>query len=57
MAGSACAGCLTYVRCAVKIKNSLKTARSRERNCIIIRRKGRLYVINKRHPRYKVRQG
>ncbi|HRW59912.1 MAG: type B 50S ribosomal protein L36 [Rhodospirillales bacterium] len=41
----------------MKIKNSLKTARSRERNCIIIRRKGRLYVINKRHPRYKVRQG
>jgi large subunit ribosomal protein L36 len=42
---------------AVKIKNSLKTARSRERHCKIIRRKGRLYVINKLHPRYKIRQG
>lgn len=42
---------------SVKIKNSLKTARARERNCVIVRRKGRLLVINKRHPRYKVRQG
>jgi large subunit ribosomal protein L36 len=41
----------------VKIKNSLKTARLRERNCTIVRRKGRLFVINKLHPRFKCRQG
>ena len=44
-------------RTAVKIKNSLKTAKLRERNCLVIRRKGRVYVINKLHPRYKTRQG
>ena len=52
----------SFPRCAVedsvmKIKNSLRAAKSREKNCIVIRRKGRVYVINKRHPRFKVRQG
>jgi large subunit ribosomal protein L36 len=42
---------------AMKIRNSLKSARGRERNCVIVRRKGRVYVINKRFPRFKVRQG
>lgn len=41
----------------MKIRNSLKSAKGRERNCLVVRRKGRLYVINKRHPRYKTRQG
>jgi large subunit ribosomal protein L36 len=41
----------------VKIRNSLKTAKIRERNCLVIRRKGRVYVINKRQPRFKTRQG
>lgn len=41
----------------MKIRNSLKTAKTRERNCVLVRRKGRIYVINKRHPRFKTRQG
>jgi large subunit ribosomal protein L36 len=41
----------------MKIRNSLKTAKSRERNCRVVRRKGRVYVINKVHPRFKTRQG
>ncbi len=41
----------------MKIRNSLKTAKARERNCVLVRRKGRIYVINKRHPRFKTRQG
>jgi len=41
----------------VKIRNSLKTARRRHKDCQIIRRKGRLYIINKTNPRFKVRQG
>lgn len=41
----------------MKIRNSIKSAKSRERNCLVVRRKGRLYVINKKHPRYKTRQG
>ena len=41
----------------MKIRNSLKSAKSREKDCRIVRRKGRLYVINKKHPRFKARQG
>ena len=41
----------------MKIKNSLKAAKTREKGCILVRRKGRVYVINKRNPRYKTRQG
>jgi large subunit ribosomal protein L36 len=41
----------------MKIRNSLKSAKTREKDCRIVRRKGRLYVINKKHPRFKARQG
>ena len=37
--------------------NSLKSAKKRDKNCKIVRRKGRLYVINKTNPRFKARQG
>ena len=42
---------------AMKIRHSIKSAKTRERNCLVVRRKRRLYVINKKQPRYKVRQG
>lgn len=42
---------------AMKIKNSLRTLKTRERHCRVIRRRGRVYVINKRQPRFKARQG
>ncbi|MFM7630816.1 MAG: type B 50S ribosomal protein L36 [Alphaproteobacteria bacterium] len=41
----------------MKVVNSLKTLKSRHKDCCVIRRKGRVYVINKTNPRYKVRQG
>ena len=41
----------------MKVVNSLKTLKSRHKDCRLIRRKGRVYVINKTNPRYKVRQG
>ncbi len=41
----------------MKIKNSLKSLKSRHRDCRVIRRKGRTYVINKTQKRYKARQG
>ena len=41
----------------MKIVNSLKSLRKRDKNCRIVRRKGRVYVINKTNPRYKARQG
>lgn len=41
----------------MKIANSLKTLKKRDKNCKIVRRKGRTYVINKVNPRFKARQG
>ena len=41
----------------MKVRNSLKTLRSRHRDNRLVRRKGRLYVINKTQRRFKARQG
>ncbi len=41
----------------MKVLNSLKSAKTRDKNCRVVRRKGRVYVINKRNPRFKARQG
>ncbi len=41
----------------MKVVNSLKTLKNRDRNCRLVRRKGRVYVINKANPRFKARQG
>jgi large subunit ribosomal protein L36 len=41
----------------MKVVNSLKSVKQRHKECRIVRRKGRLYVINKRNPRFKARQG
>ena len=39
------------------VRSSLKTLKTRHRDCKLVRRKGRVYVINKTNPRYKARQG
>jgi len=41
----------------MKVRSSLKSAKTRDKNCKLVRRKGRIYVINKKNPRMKVRQG
>ena len=41
----------------MKIKNSLKALKGRHRDNQLVRRKGRVYIINKTAPRYKARQG
>ena len=41
----------------MKVRCSLKSAKARDKNCKLVRRKGRIYVINKRNPRMKARQG
>ena len=38
----------------MKLRASIK---KRSADCKIVRRKGRLYVINKKNPRFKQRQG
>ena len=42
---------------AMKVKNSIKSLRGRHRDCQVVRRRGRLYVINKTQRRFKARQG
>ena len=41
----------------MKIRNSLNSAKTRDKDCRLVRRKGRVYVINKKNPRFKTRQG
>jgi large subunit ribosomal protein L36 len=41
----------------MKIKNSLKTLLTRHRDNRLVRRRGRVYIINKTNPRFKARQG
>lgn len=41
----------------MRVRNSIKSAKVRDKNNRVIRRRGRLYVINKRNPRMKTRQG
>lgn len=41
----------------MKVVNSLKALKKRHRDCKVIRRRGRVYIINKTNPRFKARQG
>ena len=41
----------------MKVANSLKTLKKRHKGCQVVRRRRRLYVINKKNPRFKARQG
>ncbi len=41
----------------MKVYSSLKTKKIRDKNCKIVRRKGHVYVINKKNPKLKARQG
>ena len=46
-----------YESRTMKVRSSLKSLKNRHRDCQVVRRKGRLYVINKTDPRFKARQG
>jgi large subunit ribosomal protein L36 len=41
----------------MKIRNSLRSLRKRHRQNRLVRRKGRVYIINKTNRRFKARQG
>lgn len=41
----------------MKVRNSLKSLRARHRANRLVRRRGRVYIINKVQKRYKARQG
>ena len=40
----------------MKIKSSLKSIKKRDLNSKLVRRRGRVYVINKTNPKFKARQ-
>ncbi len=41
----------------MKVRNSLKSLRGRHRMNQLVRRRGRVYIINKVQKRFKARQG
>jgi large subunit ribosomal protein L36 len=41
----------------MKVRTSLKSLRTRHRANQLVRRKGRVYIINRTQRRYKARQG
>jgi large subunit ribosomal protein L36 len=41
----------------MKVRSSLKSLKTRHRDCKLVRRKGRVYIINKTNPRFKAKQG
>lgn len=52
-----CGACFILGNSHMKIRNSLKSLKNRHRDCRVIRRRGRTYVINKTNRRFKARQG
>ena len=40
----------------MKIVSSLKSHKKRDMNSKLVRRRGRIYIINKKNPKYKARQ-
>jgi large subunit ribosomal protein L36 len=40
----------------MKVLSSLKSAKSRHRDCKVVRRRGKVFVICKSNPRFKARQ-
>ena len=57
LSGSAIPGRTVQETGPMKIRNSLKSLRGRHRDNQLVRRKGRVYIINKTQKRFKARQG
>ncbi|MCC2646101.1 MAG: rpmJ [Rickettsiaceae bacterium] len=41
----------------MKVASSLKSLKKRDKDCQIVKRKGKIFVINKKNKRYKAKQG
>ena len=41
----------------MKVASSIKTLKNRHKDCRVVRRRGRVYVINKTNRKFKARQG
>ena len=47
----------SFERITMKVVSSIGALKYRHADCQVVRRRGRIYVICKSNPRYKVRQG
>ena len=47
----------SYKERKMKVYSSLKSKKVRDKDCKVVRRKGRVYVINNKNPKLKARQG
>ena len=47
---------LPAIKKFMKIKSSLKSLKKRDLNSKLVRRRGRVYIINKTNPKFKARQ-
>lgn len=47
---------LSLTERAMKVLSSLKSAKTRHRDCKVVRRRGKVFVICKSNPRFKARQ-
>jgi large subunit ribosomal protein L36 len=47
---------ITYRGTQMKILSSLKSAKTRHKDCQVVRRRGKVYVICKTNPKFKARQ-
>jgi len=47
----------TQIEPTMKVRSSLKSLKTRHRDCKVVRRKGVVFVINKTDPRFKAKQG
>jgi large subunit ribosomal protein L36 len=52
-----CNATISFGITAMKIRNSLKSLMKRHRDNQLVRRKGRVFIINKTQKRFKARQG
>ncbi|MFP1777941.1 type B 50S ribosomal protein L36 [Lonsdalea quercina] len=41
----------------MQVLSSLSSAKKRHKDCIVVKRRGRIYVICKSHPRFNAVQG
>ena len=46
-----------FIGYIMKVLKSLKSAKLRDKDCKVIKRYGKTFVINKKNPRLKARQG
>lgn len=41
----------------MKVASSLKSLKARDKDCQVIKRRGTVYIINKKNKRFKAKQG